>query len=165
VDEAYYPDGMSLLKQFPNVVVTRTFSKIYGLAGLRVGYGVSHPDIADVLNRVRPPFNVNSLALAAAEIALQDDDYVVKSRLTNQQGLAQLIKGFNELKLSYIESVGNFICVKVGHSATVYQALLKQGVIVRPVTNYEMPEYLRVSVGTQKENAIFLAALAKAIQA
>jgi histidinol-phosphate aminotransferase len=163
VSEADYPDGLTLLNEFPNVVVTRTFSKIYGLAGLRVGYGVSHTDIADVMNRVRPPFNVNSLALAAAEAALSDNDYVVNSRTINQQGLQQLIAGFKTLNLSYIESVGNFICVKVGDSASVYQALLKAGVIVRPVANYEMPEYLRVSVGTQKENELFLTALKNAI--
>lgn len=164
VSESDYPDGLTFLNDFPNVVVTRTFSKIYGLAGLRVGYGVSHPDIADVMNRVRPPFNVNSLALAAAETALSDNDYVISSRETNQQGLQQLMTGFKELNLSYIESVGNFICVKVGGAANIYNALLKAGVIVRPVANYEMSDYLRVSVGTQKENDIFLQALKDAIQ-
>jgi histidinol-phosphate aminotransferase len=164
VDEKDYPNGLSLLAQFSNVVVTRTFSKVYGLAGLRVGYGVSHPDIADVMNRVRPPFNVNSLALAAAEVALDDHDYVVKSRTVNQQGLQQLMAGFNALKLNYIESVGNFICVEAGNRApAVYQSLLKQGVIVRPVANYEMPNYLRVSVGTSQENDIFLNALKNAM--
>jgi histidinol-phosphate aminotransferase len=168
VDEAYfeyveqdsYPDTSAWLARFPNLIVTRTFSKAYGLAGLRIGYALSHPDVAGLLNRVRQPFNVNSVAQAAALAALDDVDYLQQCIRRNREGMAQLVAGFEGLGLSYIESVGNFVAVDTGRSgADVYEALLQQGVIVRPVANYGMSEYLRVSVGRADENARFLNAL------
>ena len=162
VDEAEYPDGIQLLSRYPNLVVTRTFSKAYGLASLRVGYGISSPQIADLLNRVRPPFNVDSFALAAAAAALSDDDYVAQSVAANKAGMQQLTAAFEALGLSFIPSVGNFIAFRVPDAMgamDVYKQLLAKGVIVRPVANYEMPQYLRVSIGTQSENATFISAL------
>ncbi|UXD87970.1 histidinol-phosphate transaminase [Thalassolituus hydrocarboniclasticus] len=162
VDEAEYPDGIQLLSRYPNLVITRTFSKAYGLASLRVGYGISSPQIADLLNRVRPPFNVDSFALAAAAAALSDDDYVAQSVAANKAGMQQLTAAFEALGLSFIPSVGNFIAFRVPEAMgamDVYNQLLAKGVIVRPVANYEMPQYLRVSIGTQAENATFISAL------
>ncbi|WP_077728374.1 histidinol-phosphate transaminase [Methylocaldum sp. 14B] len=168
VDEAYfeyveapdYPDCIEWLSDFPSLIVIRTFSKAYGLAGLRVGYAVSSPAIADLLNRVRQPFNVNSLALEAAKAALDDNDHLTRSVSLNREGLCRLSEAFTERDLSFIPSVGNFIMVDVGRpAAPVYEALLRQGVIVRPVANYGLPNHLRVTVGTEEENRIFLAAL------
>jgi len=159
-----YPNGMEFLKHYPNLIVTRTFSKAYGLAGLRVGYSVSNSQIADVLNRVRQPFNVNSLALKAAETALADADYLEAGIKLNVQGMEQLVTAFEKMALHYIPSVGNFICVNVGENAMkVYDDLLYEGVIVRPVANYEMPEYLRITIGTEKENNRFITALNKVL--
>ena len=155
-----YPSGMKWANQFPNLIVTRTFSKAYGLAGLRVGYSISHVQVADILNRVRQPFNVNSLALLAAEKALSDTDYLSKGIELNAQGMKLLTSAFETMKLTYIPSVGNFVCVNVGIDAMkVYDDLLHEGVIVRPIANYEMPEYLRVTVGTKEENIRFVEAL------
>ena len=170
VDEAYfeyvrpvhadYPDTSCWLLEFPNLVVTRTFSKAYGLASLRIGYGLSHPDVADLLNRVRQPFNSNSLAQVAAIAALQDPDYVQRSVELNNAGLKQLSEGFQRLGLPFIPSVGNFISVDVGRpAAEVDLALLNRGVITRPVENYGLKGHLRVSVGTAEENARCLDAL------
>lgn len=162
--EKNYPNGIDWINEFPNVIVTRTFSKAYGIAGLRVGYSISHKQVADALNRVRQPFNVNSLALVAAEVALADQSYLDEGIQLNARGMTQLISAFKELKLTYIPSVGNFICVNVGKDAmAVYDRLLHEGVIVRPVANYEMPEYLRITVGTQKENELFINALKKVL--
>lgn len=166
VEEPEYPNGIELLTQYPNLIVTRTFSKVYGLAALRVGYGVSSPELADLMNRVRPPFNTNSFAQAAAIAALNDKQYLADSIALNKQGMKQLENGFEQLSLSYIPSVGNFIAFKVpatSDAMVVYQDLLQQGVIVRPIANYAMPEYLRVSIGTEAENNTFLAALAKVL--
>lgn len=155
-------DTIKWLERYPNLIITRTFSKAYGLAGLRVGYAVSHPDIADLLNRVRHPFNVNSLGLVAAEAALNDEAYIEQSRELNQQGLGQLSDGLKQLGLNYIPSIGNFIAVNVGDKAgSIYTKLLHEGVIVRPISAYKMPQHLRVSVGLQRENEIFLSALKK----
>ena len=172
VDEAYfeyverddYPDALAWLDRFPNLIVTRTFSKAYGLAGLRVGYAVSHPQVAELLNRVRQPFNVNHLALAAAEAALDDEAHLQKTRELNREGLRQLEVAFERLGLDYIPSIGNFITVDVGRQAQpVFEALLREGVIVRPVTNYGLPNHLRVSVGTCEENEAFIAALTQVL--
>ena len=160
---AGYPDGMQWLDTHPNLIVTRTFSKAYGLAGLRNGYGVSHPEVAGILNRVRQPFNVNSLALAAAEAALSDTAHLAESVRTNAAGMQFLISAFNQMGLDAIPSVGNFVCVKVGDGAGVYEGLLHHGVIVRPVANYGMPEYLRVTVGTAQENQRFISSLQKVL--
>ncbi|WP_372964026.1 histidinol-phosphate transaminase [Marinobacter sp.] len=173
LDEAYceyltgdeFPDGIRLLNRFPNLIVCRTFSKAWGLAALRVGYSISSPEIADILNRVRQPFNVNSVALAAASAVLEDEAYLNRSREVNKAGLRQLSEGFDRIGLPYIPSVGNFVAVDVGEQAAdVYQALLSHGVIVRPVAGYGMPRHLRVSVGLPEENERFLVALSKALQ-
>jgi len=172
LDEAYIeyaegnelPNGLDYLAGHPNLLVSRTFSKAYGLAALRVGYGISSASIADVLNRVRQPFNVNSLAQAAACAALEDADYLTKSRQLNDQGMAQLEAGFHELGLSWIPSRGNFIAVDLGREAApLFQALLREGVIVRPVASYDMPTHLRISIGLPTENARCLEALAKVL--
>ena len=157
-------DSISWLKHFPNLVITRTLSKAYGLAGLRVGFALAHPDVADLMNRVRQPFNVNSLALAGAEAALFDADFLAKSAALNRDGLQQLAQGFKRLGLSYIPSHGNFICVDVGDAAAMFQFLLRQGVIVRPVAAYGMPRHLRVSVGLPQQNERFLAVLADGLK-
>jgi histidinol-phosphate aminotransferase len=153
------------IARHPNLVVSRSFSKAYGLAALRVGYGVMDAALADLVNRVRQPFNVNALAQAAALAALADTDYVEESRRLNRQGLAQLAAGFAALGVTALPSHGNFVLVKVGDAAKAYGALLRQGVIVRPVANYGLPEWLRVTVGLPDENARFLAALAAALTA
>jgi len=157
IDEAYfeyvdidgYPNALDWLAAYPNLVVTRTFSKIYGLAGLRIGYAVSSPELCELFNRVRQPFNGNSLALAAARAALDDTGFVARSRQSNLEGLLSMQAGFNERGFEYIPSAGNFLTVRFGErSPDVYQGLLQRGVIVRPVANYDMPEHLRISVGT-----------------
>ncbi len=167
LDEAYFeyvaeedhPDGISLLAAHPNLVVTRTFSKIHGLAALRMGYAVSSPAIADLLNRLRQPFNANAMAQAAAVAALEDADYMAESRRLNDEGMAVLTAAFDERQLPYIPSVGNFVTLEVGDGAAVYDALLREGVIVRPIAGYGLPRHVRVTVGTAEENARFLAAL------
>lgn len=173
LDEAYIeyaegqelPDGLAYLADYPNLLVSRTFSKAYGLAALRVGYAISSPLIADVLNRVRQPFNVNSLALAAACAALDDVDYLAASRRVNDAGMAQMERGFRQLGLEWIPSRGNFIAVDFARdAASINQALLREGVIVRPVAGYGMPTFLRVSIGTERENARFLDVLAQVLQ-
>ena len=172
LDEAYfeylqhpdYPNGISLLSRYPNLVVTRTFSKIYGLAGMRIGYCVSHPDIADLLNRVRQPFNVSSLALECAEAALGDQEFVRRSRQINDEGMEQLHRGLDQLGVEYIRSGGNFLCIDLKRpAAATYDALLRLGVIVRPIAGYGMPNHLRVTVGLHEENARFLDALARVL--
>jgi histidinol-phosphate aminotransferase len=171
LDEAYgeyLPDGLKSptqrwLGDHPNVVVSRTLSKAFGLAGLRVGYGFAHPEVAEVMNRVRQPFNVNHLAMVAACAAIQDEPFIAKSREVNTAGLVQLKAGFERLGLTYIPSFGNFITVHVGDAARIYQSLLEEGVIVRPVAGYGMPEHLRVTVGLPEHNERFLAALQRAL--
>ena len=168
IDEAYFeyvhddefPDASQWLDDFPNLIVTRTFSKAYGLAALRVGYGLSHPDIADLLNRVRQPFNVDTFAQAAALAALQDRDHLRRSVEVNDQGMRQLMTGVERLGLDYIPSAGNFLTIDLGRDAgPVDQALLRLGVVTRPVANYGLPNHLRVSIGLDEENARFLGAL------
>ena len=173
LDEAYQEylpanlqaDTIGWLGQFPNLVVTRTFSKIYGLAGLRLGYALAHFAVADLMNRVRQPFNANSIALAAAVPALGDLGFVRASRELNFRGMEMLTEGFKRLELPYIPSRGNFVTVRVGDGAEIYQRLLRRGVIVRPVAGYGLPEFLRVTIGTDQENARFLAALEESIYA
>jgi len=171
LDEAYVEyttqqfNTVAWLAGYPNLVITRTFSKAYGLAALRVGYSLSSPEIADCLNRIRQPFNVNSLALVAAVAALADKDYVEQSRQLNEAGLKQFVTGFEQLGLTYILSKGNFITVDVKRNAdTIYQSLLQQGVIVRPIANYGLPQHLRISVGLGEENQRCLDALAIALE-
>lgn len=163
-EDADFPDGIELLPRYSNLIVTRTFSKAYGLASMRVGYAVSNPQIADLLNRLRQPFNVNSFALAAANAVLADDDYLQRSIETNRQGMRQLQTGLESLGLSYIPSAGNFIAVDVQKEGmAVFQSLLQEGVIVRPVANYQMPNHLRISIGLQAENQRCLDALGKVL--
>ncbi|MBF7729495.1 histidinol-phosphate transaminase [Pseudomonas sp. N040] len=173
LDEAYIeyaegsdlPDGLDYLARHANLLVSRTFSKAYGLAALRVGYALSSPQVADVLNRVRQPFNVNSLALTAACAALLDTDYLAASRQLNDAGMLQLEAGLRALGLGWIPSKGNFIAVDFARdTTTLNQALLREGVIVRPVGGYGMPNFLRVSIGTERENSRFLEALAKVLE-
>ncbi len=173
IDEAYNEympadqraDTVKWLKRHPNLVLTRTFSKAYGLAGLRVGYALAHPSVADVMNRVRQPFNVNSVALAAATAALEDMEFVAKSFAENLQGLRQLREGAQQLGLEFIPSYGNFLTIRVGKAQEVYKRLLRRGVIVRPVGGgYQLPEHLRVTVGTAAENDKFLGALAASLK-
>src|SRR5690349_9029269 len=173
LDEAYNEylpadlrgDSVRWLKRHPNLILTRTFSKAYGLAGLRAGYALAHTSVADVMNRVRQPFNVNSLALAAATAALDDMEFVAKSYAENLQGMKQLVEGARSLGLDYIPSFGNFLTVRVGKAAEVYKRLLRRGVIVRPVGGgYQLPEHLRVTIGTAQENEKFLAALAATLK-
>ena len=159
VDKLLYPDTSTWLARFPNLIVTRTFSKAYGLAGLRIGYALSHPDVAGLLNRVRQPFNVNTVAQAAALAALDDVEYLQQSIRRNREGMEQLVSGLRGLGLDYIESAGNFVAVNTGRGLEHYEALLQKGVIVRPVANYGMPDYLRVTVGRADENARLLSAL------
>ncbi|MBE9562612.1 MAG: histidinol-phosphate transaminase [Proteobacteria bacterium] len=169
LDEAYYeyacknpdyPNSLNWLKTYPNLVITRTFSKAYGLAGLRVGYSISHPQIANLLNRVRQPFNVNNLALVAGKVALNDSNYLQNSVDLNQVGMQQLENAFNDMDLSYIPSLGNFLAVEVGDGTKVYETLLTKGVITRPIGGgYGMPNHLRISIGSEAENTMCINAL------
>jgi histidinol-phosphate aminotransferase len=157
VEEAEYPDSLQWLSDYPNLIVTRTFSKIYGLAGLRVGYAVSSVEISDLLNRIRQPFNANTLALAAATASLTDQEFVRASIGNNKIGLHQLMEYFDSRAISYIPSVANFITVNFGkRSAQIYQGLLQQGVIVRPVANYNLADYLRITIGTDQQLRVLM---------
>lgn len=167
LDEAYneyLPAGVSAdskdwLGEFPNLVITRTLSKIYGLAGLRIGYALTSAEIADLMNRVRQPFNCNNLALAAATAALDDREFVARSQELNRAGMEQLTAGFRQLGFEFIPSYGNFVAFRAGDAAAINDKLLRQGVIVRPIAGYGMPEWLRVTIGTEAENRRFLQAL------
>ena len=171
LDEAYNEylepakrfEAVEWVRRFPNLVLSRTFSKAYGLAGLRVGYSVAQPAMTDLMNRVRQPFNVNSIAQAAAVASLADVEFLERSRVLNAQGLALMQQAFDELGLTYVKSSGNFVLVKVGDAAAVNEKLLRAGVIVRPVGNYGLPEWLRISVGLPEEIQVFLAALRAAL--
>lgn len=160
VEGADWPDTLRWLEEFPNLIVTRTFSKMYALAGLRVGYAVSHPRVAELLNRVRQPFNVNSLAQIAARAALDDSAHVARSRALNTQGLVQLRDGLRALGWRVSPSAGNFVLADTGGAALPwYEKLLRAGVIVRPVANYGLPDHLRITVGLPEQNERLLSAL------
>ena len=168
LDEAYFEyvadeqkaPSVNWLQEFPNLIITRTFSKAYGLAALRVGYSISSTDVADILNRVRQPFNCNSMALAAAEAALQDHDFLTSSVALNNTQKTVLETFFAAQQINYIPSQGNFITIELSvDPLAVYQALLHKGVIVRPVMGYGLTRHLRVSIGNESENTIFMAAL------
>ena len=163
LDPAHHAPSSDWTAKYANLVVSRTFSKAYGLAALRVGYGIMHVNVADVLNRVRQPFNVNALAQAAALAALADSVYVEESRALNRVGMRLLEEGARALGLSFVPSHGNFLLIHVGDGDRVYRRLLEQGVIVRPVANYGLPEYLRVTIGLPDENRRFLHALQTAL--
>ncbi|HQT82137.1 MAG: histidinol-phosphate transaminase [Ferrovum sp. 37-45-19] len=173
LDEAYTEyldndltyDAISWLREFDNLIITRSFSKAYGLAGLRVGCGFAHSDVIALMNRVRQPFNVNQLALVAAEAALHDQEFLHKTKELNTAGLRQLESACTELGLRYLPSRGNFLAIEVGHGALeIYQQLLNRGVIVRPVANYQLPTFLRVSVGLASENQFFIDQLSTIIK-
>ena len=159
----YQYDSVAWVRQSPNLLVSRSLSKAYGLAGLRIGFGIAQPSITDLLNRIRQPFNVNSMAQAAAVAALNDQAFLAHSAQVNAVGYRQLTAAFDALGLSYLPSFGNFVLVKVGDDdgagARVNLELLKRGVIVRPVGNYGLPHWLRISIGLESENAAFIAAL------
>jgi len=160
VDDAQYPDCIGWLGDYPNLIVTRTFSKIFGLAALRIGYSVSSAQIADLLNRARQPFNCNTMGMTAAIESLKDEQYCQKCRQLNLEQMNFLVSGFDELNLQYIESVGNFICLDLGsHAANTYESLLRMGVITRMIGGYGLPDHLRISIGTAKENERVLEAL------
>ena len=176
IDEAYNEyldasiqyDSTAWVRKYPNLLVSRTFSKAYGLAGLRVGFGLAQQEVTDLLNRVRQPFNVNALAQAAAVAALQDSEFLEKSAKINADGYRYLTASFDAMGLKYVPSHGNFILVKVGQDkgagTRVNLELLKRGIIVRPVNAYGLPEWLRISIGLPEENRAFVDAL-KAILA
>ncbi|MEI6971232.1 MAG: histidinol-phosphate transaminase [bacterium] len=171
LDEAYVellppgmqPDSLKYLEQGRSVIVIRTFSKTYGLAGLRIGYGVATEECVTLLNRVRQPFNVNAMAQAAALAALDDKSHVAKTRRMVQSGLAYYGKAFKRLGLSYVPSVVNFVLVRTGKGRDVFEAMLREGVIVRPMDGYALPEYIRITVGTREENERCIRTLARVL--
>jgi len=173
IDEAYseyvtipeYPDAIDWIAQYPNLVVTRTFSKIYGLAGLRVGYAVSRPEVADIVNRVRQAFNVSSLAQVAACAALRDQAHVRATREMNTRGLRDLSDAVRDIGLAHPPSMGNFLLLDLARPARpVYEALLQEGIIVRPVANYDLPTHVRVTIGRPEHSARVVAALRKVLR-
>jgi len=171
LDEAYTEyllpqervDSVRWVEEFPNLVIVRTFSKIYGLAGLRVGYAVTSAAVADLMNRVRQPFNVSNLGLVGAIAAIKDYSFIAQSFELNRQGMQQLVAGIKRLGLAHIPSHGNFVTIEVADAMTINQNLLKQGVIVRPLGGYDMPHHLRVTIGREAENRRFLEAMEKAL--
>ena len=172
IDEAYcdyveqpaYPDATTWLEEFPNLVVTRTFSKIYGLAGMRIGYALADPGITDILNRIRQPFNVNSLALVAAEASLKDKQHVFRSRDMNNRELHRLAAACEELGIASLPSIGNFILADFGRPALpIFEALLRNAIIVRPVGNYGLPNHLRITIGRPEQNDRLITALKKVL--
>ena len=167
LDEAYdeylsdnlKSNSFNWLKKYKNLIISKSFSKAYGLAGLRIGYGVGTSNLIELMNRVRQPFNVNNVAQLAAIASLKDNAFIEESRILNNQGMKQIVDAFNNLGLQFIPSYGNFVSFKLQDEKTTmlyYQHLLKNGVIVRPISNYDLPEFLRVSVGLEKENEIFI---------
>lgn len=171
LDEAYdeylpqqqKSEAIRWLQEFDNLIISRTFSKAYGLAGLRIGFGMASSAVADIMNRIRQPFNVNSVAQAAAVASLADEDFVARSYALNQAGMMQITEGLNSLGLDFIPSFANFVSFRIADAAGTYRRLLQEGVIVRPIANYEMSDYLRVSIGLYSENARFLEVLAKIV--
>jgi histidinol-phosphate aminotransferase len=171
-DEAYfeyvrdpeYPDSLRYHDRGKTIITLRTFSKLYGLAALRIGYGVASRDVIGLMQRVRQPFNVNAVAQWAALAALDDQEHVRKSLELNREGMEFLTAELGKLALSYVPSQGNFILTRVGDGNQVFRRLLTQGVIVRPMGAYEFPEYVRVTVGTMDENRRFIEALGRIIK-
>lgn len=167
VDEAYseyiadedYPDALLYLARYPNLIICRTFSKVYGLAALRLGYAISSLEIADILNRSRLPFNVNTIAAKAGCAALKDQNHVKKSVALNDAGMKQFEAHLTEMKLEYIPSLGNFVTINVKRAKIIYDKLLLLGVIVRPLMAYDMPQHIRVTIGTLDQNERFFKSL------
>jgi len=172
MDEAYIDflqDPVDLLPFIrralkPNLLLMRTFSKIYGLAGLRIGYGIAQPELIAALEKVRQPFNINSLAQAGAMAALDDDEHLNRTRSNNVQGLVFLEGQFRQMGLQFVRSAGNFVLVKVGEGQRVCADMQKQGVIVRPMGGYQLPEFIRISVGTPAENSRCIETLKKVLR-
>lgn len=171
-DEAYfeyvvekdYPQTLQLQARYPNLICTRTFSKVYGLAGLRIGYGIAHEAIIELVNRIRQPFNVNHLGQVAAMAALRDQTFVQKCILLNEQGKKQYYEKLTALGIDYIPTAANFILVALNQSgSSANQALLKQGIIIRPLDPYGLENYIRITIGTYEENAQCLSALEKLV--
>ena len=169
-DEAYYeflddpPDTLRFVREGRNVVVLRTFSKIHGLAGLRIGYAVARPDVIDVLHRTRQPFNVNSIAKAGALAALEDDAHLRETKRVIDQGRAYLQEQFAEMETPFVSAVANFVMVNVGDGCAVFDELLRRKIIVRPLKSYKLPEWVRISVGTMEENKKLISALREVIR-
>ena len=163
LDPALRFDSTRWLHQYPNLIISRTFSKAYGMAGLRVGFGLAQAELTDLMNRVRQPFNVSSVAQVAAMAALDDAEFLQRSYELNRDGLALLQSAFARMGLEFVPSHGNFVLVRVGDAAAVYEGLLRAGIIVRPVANYALPDWLRVTVGLPEENRAFLAALSRVL--
>jgi histidinol-phosphate aminotransferase len=170
-DEAYHeflenaPDTLKYISQGKNVCILRTCSKIHGLAALRIGYALASPGVAAILQKARQPFNVNSIAQAGAIAALTDDSHVNNTRRVNREGLSFYEKAFAERGLEFVPSVANFILVKVGNGDRVFQAMLKQGVIIRAMSSYKLPEWVRISIGTAEQNARCIEVLDEALKA
>ncbi|WP_029407525.1 histidinol-phosphate transaminase [Thiomicrorhabdus sp. Milos-T2] len=165
LDDNTYFNGVNDIEAYPNLLVSRTFSKTYGLASLRIGYMVGNPETIQYINQVREPFNVNHYAQIAAKHALADQEFVKQAVKVNQEGMRQILSALQDLSIEFIPSIGNFVCINLGSKALEYnQKLLEEGVIVRPVANYGIAEYLRVSIGTQVENQYFIDALKKVYQ-
>ena len=173
VDEAYfeyveaadYPNSLDYHQQGKTLLTLRTFSKLYGLAGLRIGYGIADKEIISLMHRVRQPFNVNAPAQWAALAALDDREHVRRSLESNRQGLEYLTGEFARLGIEYVPSHANFILLRVGKGEDVFNRLLAQGIIVRPMAGYQFPEYLRMTIGTMDENRKFIDGLRKAVGA
>jgi histidinol-phosphate aminotransferase len=164
VEDAEKPDSVAWVRRHPNLIVARTFSKIYGMAGMRIGYAVAQAQMTELLNRLRLTFNVGTHALTAAIAALDDADFVARSRSMTAAGMASLTRSFDKMGLPFLPSKGNFVMVKMGDAARINAHLLRQGVIVRPVANYGLPEWLRITIGLPEENARFLASLSDSLQ-
>jgi histidinol-phosphate aminotransferase len=165
VEDPAYPDSLAAQGKGRALITLRTFSKIYGLAGLRVGFGVAHPELIEVMNRVRQPFNVSSLAQIAALAALDDDEHVARTQRCNREGMAYLRAQCTRLGLEFVPSWANFLLIRVGNGKRVYEALLREGVIVRPMNVYGFPEHVRVTIGTAEENARFVGAMEHILRA
>jgi len=165
VEDPAYPDSLAAHSKNRALITLRTFSKIYGLAGLRIGFGVAHPELIEVMNRVRQPFNVSSLAQIAALAALEDDEHVARTKQCNREGMAYLREQCTRLGLEYVPSWANFLLIRVGNGKRVYEALLREGVIVRPMNVYGFPEHVRVTIGTAEENTRFVGAIEHILRA
>jgi histidinol-phosphate aminotransferase len=170
-DEAYYeylddpPDTLQFVRQGRNLVVLRTFSKIHGLAGARLGYGIARPELIRVLQKTREPFNVNGLVQAGAMAALADDEHQRKTKALTDEGRAFLQEEFRQMGLTFVPSVANFVLVKVGDGKAIFERMLREGVIVRPMNGYPLPEWVRISVGTMEQDRRCIAALRKVLPA
>ena len=169
-DEAYFeflddpPDTLQFVREGRNIVVLRTFSKIHGLAGLRIGYGVAPADLVQVLHKTRQPFNVNSIAQVGALAALEDDEHLRDTKRVVDEGRAYLHGQFAKMKIPFVPGIANFVMVRVGDGHAVFEKLLRQGIIVRPLKGYNLPEWVRISVGTMEENKKCVAALKKVMR-